>query len=125
MTTFSMAMLVCSNLERSRSFYRDVLGLRIGTDALPHWVDFQIGEGAKLGLHPAGDRSAVRPGSLELAFEVPNVDGFIADARLAGAAILQEPYDDRFVRVAVISDPDGYHVRIASPKLAPRPTLSS
>jgi len=116
MTTFSMAMLVCSNLERSRAFYRDVLGLRIATDALPHWVDFDLGSGAKLGLHPAGDHSAVRPGSLELAFEVPSVDGFISDARLAGATILQEPYDDRFVRVAVIADPDGYHVRIGSPK---------
>ena len=116
MTTFSMAMLVCSNLERSRAFYRDVLGLRIGTDALPHWVDFDLGSGAKLGLHPAGEHSAVRPGSLELAFEVPSVDGFISDARLAGAKILQEPYDDRFVRVAVIADPDGYHVRIGSPK---------
>jgi len=116
MPTFSMAMLVCSNLERSRSFYRDVLGLRIGTDALPHWVDFHLDGGTKLGLHPAGERSAVRAGSLELAFEVPNVDTFISDARLAGAAILQEPYDDRFVRVAVIADPDGYHIRIASPK---------
>jgi catechol 2,3-dioxygenase-like lactoylglutathione lyase family enzyme len=116
MTTFSMAMLVCSNLERSRLFYRDVLGLRIGTDALPHWVDFELGDGAKLGLHPADGHSAVRPGSLELAFRVANVDGFISDARLAGASILQEPYDDRFLRVAVIADPDGYHVRVGTPK---------
>ncbi|MGB8264970.1 MAG: VOC family protein [Candidatus Velthaea sp.] len=116
MTTFSMAMLVCSDLERSRDFYRNVLGLRLGTDAVPYWVDLELGNGAKLGLHPVGDHLSIRPGSLQLAFQVPNVDSFIADARLAGAPILQEPYNDRFLRVAVIGDPDGYPIRVGSPK---------
>ena len=116
MTTFSMAMLVCSNLERSRDFYRNVLGLRVGTDAIPHWVDFELGGGATLGLHPVGDHLVVRPGSLQLAFHVDNIDGFIADARMAGASILQEPFDDRFLRVAVIADPDGYAIRVGTPK---------
>jgi catechol 2,3-dioxygenase-like lactoylglutathione lyase family enzyme len=39
-----MAMLVCSDLARSRAFYRDVLSLRVATDALPHWVDFDISD---------------------------------------------------------------------------------
>jgi catechol 2,3-dioxygenase-like lactoylglutathione lyase family enzyme len=116
MTTFSMAMLVCKDIERSRNFYRDVLGLRVGTEAIPHWVDFDLGDGAKLGLYAASGYMMVRPGSLELAFHVPNVDVFIAEARMSGASILQEPFDDRFLRVAVIADPDGYAVRVGTPK---------
>jgi glyoxylase I family protein len=113
-----MAMLVCSDLARSRAFYRDMLGLRIGTDASPDWVDFDIGEGRRLGLHPDSATLLVRPGSLQLAFNVDNVDAFITDARMAGVRILQDPYDQDKGRVAVITDPDGYVIQVFSPKHA-------
>ena len=64
MTAFAMAMLVCSDLARSRAFYRDVLELRIGTDASPDWVDFDLGDGQRLGLHPDSETLMVRAGSL-------------------------------------------------------------
>ncbi len=109
-----MAMLVCSNLERSRDFYRVVLGLKLRTNDVPHWVDFELPGGCVLGLHPAGDALVVRPGSLQLAFYVSNVDKFVTDARASGVRILQEPYDERQARIAVIADPDGYPVQIGS-----------
>jgi catechol 2,3-dioxygenase-like lactoylglutathione lyase family enzyme len=109
-----MAMLVCSNLERSRDFYRVVLGLKLRTNDVPHWVDFELPGGCVLGLHPAGAALAVRPGSLQLAFYVANVDKFVTDARASGVRILQEPYDERQARIAVIADPDGYPVQIGS-----------
>jgi predicted enzyme related to lactoylglutathione lyase len=118
MTTFAMAMLVCTNLARSRDFYRDVLSLRIGTDAFPEWVDFDLGDGKRLGLHPVSDRLAVRPGSLQLGFHVENVDAFIADAQTVGVRILQEPYEQSFGRVAVIADPDGYVIQVFTNKHA-------
>jgi catechol 2,3-dioxygenase-like lactoylglutathione lyase family enzyme len=118
MTTFAMAMLVCSNLARSREFYRDILTLRMGTDAFPEWVDFDLGDGRRLGLHPVSDSLAVRPGSLQLGFLVENVDAFIADARTAGVRVLQDPYEQSFGRVAVIADPDGYVIQVFSPKHA-------
>jgi lactoylglutathione lyase len=111
-----MAMLVCSNLARSRDFYRNVLGLRVGTDAVPHWVEFELAEGLRLGLHPAGQGLPVKPGSLQLAFDVDNVDAFITDARTAGVRVLQDPFDESFGRIAVIADPDGYAVQVGSPK---------
>jgi catechol 2,3-dioxygenase-like lactoylglutathione lyase family enzyme len=111
-----MAMLVCSNLERSREFYRVVLGLKLRTNDVPHWVDFELPGGCVLGLHPAGDALSVRPGSLQLAFYVANVDRFVTDARASGVRILQEPYDERRARIAVIADPDGYPVQIGSTK---------
>ena len=120
-TAFNMAMLVCADLSRSRDFYRNVLGLRVGTDALPHWVDFDLGGGVKLGLHPAGDHLIVRPGSLQLAFWVADVDRFVTDLRVAGVPILQEPFEQNFGRVAVIADPDGYPVQVGTQKREPVP----
>jgi predicted enzyme related to lactoylglutathione lyase len=115
MTAFAMAMLVCSDLTRSRAFYRDVLALRVGTDAFPDWVDFELGGAQRLGLHPQSETLLVRPGSLQLGFHVDNVDAFITDARMAGARVLQDPYDQGTGRVAVIADPDGYVIQVFSP----------
>jgi glyoxylase I family protein len=118
MAAFAMAMLVCSDLARSRAFYRDVLTLHVGTDAAPEWVDFDLGDGQRLGLHPQSETLLVRPGSLQLGFHVENVDAFIADARTAGVRVLQDPFDQGFGRVAVIADPDGYVIQVFSPKHA-------
>jgi predicted enzyme related to lactoylglutathione lyase len=118
MTTFAMAMLVCTNLARSRAFYRDILTLKVGTDAFPEWVDFDLGDGKRLGLYPVSDTLAVRPGSLQLGFHVENVDAFIADARTTGIRVLQDPYEQAFGRVAVIADPDGYVIQVFTPKHA-------
>jgi predicted enzyme related to lactoylglutathione lyase len=113
-----MAMLVCSNLGRSRDFYRNILALKIATDAFPEWVDFDLGEGRRLGLHPVSESLGVRSGSLQLGFHVENVDRFITDARTAGVNVLQEPYEQSYGRVAVIADPDGYVIQVFSPKHA-------
>jgi len=109
-------MIVCADLERSKQFYRTILDLKLGRDAAPHWVDFDLGDGRMLGLHPASETLAVKPGSLQLGFYVDDIDKFVTDARTAGVRILQEPHDEGFGRMAVIADPDGYPVQVATPK---------
>ncbi|HEX3462604.1 MAG TPA: VOC family protein [Candidatus Elarobacter sp.] len=118
MATFALAMLVCADLERSKRFYGTILGLKAGTGAAPHWARFDLGEGRTLGLLPASESLTVRPGSLQLGFHVDDVDKFVTDARTAGVPILQEPHDESFGRIAVIADPDGYPVQVATPKAA-------
>jgi catechol 2,3-dioxygenase-like lactoylglutathione lyase family enzyme len=113
---FALAMIVCSDLERSKRFYRHILDLKVGTDAAPHWVDFDLGGGQLLGLHPTGENLSVKPGSVQLGFSVEDVDKFVTDARTAGVRVLQEPHDEEFARLAVISDPDGYPIQISTPK---------
>jgi catechol 2,3-dioxygenase-like lactoylglutathione lyase family enzyme len=108
-------MLVCSDLDRSRDFYRRVLGLRLVSDSAPHWVEFELGNGATLVLHPKSDLVAVRPGSLQLGFTVDNVDRFVADCAAFKTPVFQDPYDEPFGRIAIIGDPDGYPVQIMSP----------
>jgi len=113
---FSMLMALCRDLEKSRDFYRNVMGLTVTTDQVPHWVDFDLGDGRRLGLHPEGAGRKVTPGTLQLGFVVPNVDKFITDARSMGARILQEPFDAPFGRIAILADPDGYAVQVFTPK---------
>jgi catechol 2,3-dioxygenase-like lactoylglutathione lyase family enzyme len=113
---FAMAMIVSSDLERSKAFYRTILELKLGTDAAPHWVDFDLGGGRRLGLHPSSESLTVKPGSLQLAFYVDDIDKFVTDARTAGVTILQDPHDESFGRLAVIADPDGYAVQVATPR---------
>jgi lactoylglutathione lyase len=111
---FSIVMLVCSDLARSATFYRDVLGLRVLRD-LPHRsVQFELTGGSVLSLHHKSDVLAVRPGSLQLGFTVENVDRFIADCVAQGVPVFQDPYDEPYGRIAVIGDPDGYPVQVGT-----------
>lgn len=89
MARFSIAMLVCSDLGRSRSFYRDVIGLKLVADRAPHWVE-------------------------QLGFAVEDVDAFVAGCVARGVPVFQEPYDESFGRIAVIGDPDGYPVQVGT-----------
>ena len=107
-------MLVCTDLNRSREFYRNVLGLRLVEDRSPHWVEFELASGVRFGLHPRTELLAVRPGSLQLGFTVDNVDRFVSDCPSMSVPVLQYPYDESFGRVAVIADPDGYPIQIGS-----------
>ncbi|GAC1652798.1 MAG: hypothetical protein NVS9B12_02420 [Vulcanimicrobiaceae bacterium] len=119
MSKFAVAMLVCSDLERSRDFYRDVLNLKVRTSN-DRWIDFDLGNGASRGIHIKTELLAVRPGSLQLGFTVEDADKFVADARTMGVPVFQDPYDDTFGRVAIIGDPDGYPVQVVSQKMKRR-----
>jgi predicted enzyme related to lactoylglutathione lyase len=114
--SFHVVMAVCRDLVKSRDFYHTVLGLPILTDQVPHWVDLDLGDGKRLGLHPEGQGLKAQPGSLQIGFAVPNVDRFVTDARMMGARILQEPYDEPFGRLAIIADPDGYALQVFTPR---------
>jgi len=106
-------MLVCSDLERSRNFYAEVLNLPIRA-ADDRSIDFDLGNGVSLGVHKRTALLAVRPGSFQLGFSVEDVDTLVTRARMLGVPIFQDPYDEGTARVAIISDPDGYPVQVVS-----------
>ncbi len=117
MATFALTMLVSKNPARSRDFYRDVLGLTVGVDQAPDWVDFPLGGGAMLGIHPEDPTTnlMLAPGSLSNGFVVDDVDAFIAGVKAHGVPVVVEPRDEPFGRHAIIADPDGYTVQIYTP----------
>lgn len=114
MAKFSIVMLVCSDLAKSRDFYRDVLGLTVVHDLPRRPVRLALGEGAVLSLHRKSDVLAVRPGSLQLGFTVDDVDQFVAGCIERGVPIFQDPYDEPFGRIAIVGDPDGYPVQVGT-----------
>ncbi len=114
MAKFSIVMLVCSDLARSRDFYRDLLGLTVLQDLPRRPVRFTLGADAVLSLHRKSDVLAVRPGSLQLGFTVENVDEFVAKCVARGFPVFQDPYDERFGRIAIVGDPDGYPLQVAT-----------
>jgi predicted enzyme related to lactoylglutathione lyase len=116
LATFALTMLVSKDLERSRDFYRDIVGLTLGSDAVPHWVDFDLGNGALLGIHPESDQLSVTPGSASNGFAVDDIDAFISSVKSRGVTVVQDPKDEPFGRLALMLDPDGYTVQMYTPK---------
>jgi predicted enzyme related to lactoylglutathione lyase len=117
MATFSLAMVMSNDLAKSRDFYRDVIGLTVGVDHVPHWVDFELPGGAKFGLHPAGHGGGpVMPGSMSLGFAVDDVDAFVEAAKAKGVSVMSEPRETDFGRLAILRDPDGYPVQVVTYK---------
>jgi lactoylglutathione lyase len=105
-----------SDLAPSVDFYAGVLGLTL-TKRAGHWAQFDCGS-VRLGLF---ERRAMAeelgvdepslgspPGSIELAFEVEDVDAAHAAAVAAGARSFQAPADRAWgERTAYLLDPDG------------------
>jgi len=114
MAKFSIVMLVCSDLARSRDFYRDVLALPVIQDLPKRPVRFKLGNDSVLSLHRKSDVLAVRPGSLQLGFTVDDVDRFVGECVERGIPIFQDPYDEPFGRIAIVGDPDGYPLQVAT-----------
>ncbi len=115
--------LICSDIERSRAFYRDVLGFRVirevYREARDSWkIDLDIGQGAQLELFsfPAAPPRPSRPeaqGLRHLAFAVPDIDATVAGLGRHGVAC--EPLRiDEYTgsRFTFFADPDGLPIEI-------------
>ncbi len=112
------AAIICSEYERSKRFYTEVLGLSVVAEVFraerrSYKLDLALPDGSQLELFSFPDPPA-RPsypeacGLRHLAFEVPDLDTCVAD--LQGKGVLVEPvrvdeYTGR--RFTFFADPDG------------------
>ncbi|MDP3547279.1 MAG: VOC family protein [Phreatobacter sp.] len=114
-------VLICTRMEETRAFYRDVMQFPVETD-LPTWVSFRVGS-ALLSLRPRGPWSVCDDGpavagsaSVQLAFRVPPpaVDACHAELVAKGVAILREPTDlpNWRHRTLFFRDPEGNIIEI-------------
>jgi catechol 2,3-dioxygenase-like lactoylglutathione lyase family enzyme len=115
----SLVTLGVSNLDRSRSFYCDVLGWKPARQSVGDVVFFQAG-GVVLALYPrallaedarVADAGGREFGGFTLAHNVPgreDVDRVLAEVARRGARILR-PAEDAFWggRMGYFADPDG------------------
>ena len=111
------AIIFVSDMKRSVSFYRDVLGLPLKFES-PGWTEFAT-DGATLALHtgegtnPDGDNCQHSPaGRCRPGLSVPNLDGFHNKMVEKSVPCLLEPKEVFGARIAQYSDPDGLVISV-------------
>ncbi len=108
----SYTIIFVSDMARSVSFYRDVLGLPLKFES-PGWTEFAT-EGATLALHksdgsnPDDDNTHLEPaGRCRAGLQVPNLEEFHKRMVEKNVPCTQEPTEVFGARVAQYVDPDG------------------
>ena len=106
-----------SDMKRSVSFYRDVLGLTLRFES-PGWTEFAT-EGATLALHATegpdsekDDPQQVPAGRCRPGLSVPNLDEFHKRMVERNVPCIQQPKTVFGARVAQYSDPDGLVISV-------------
>lgn len=93
-----------TDIDRSTSFYRDVLGLTPGP-RFGDWQEFFIEGGTRFAIHGGGSR-VERPTG-QLSFQVDDLDAAINHMRSQGSEPLGAITDTGTNRFADFTDPDG------------------
>ena len=111
-TKVNVVYLYVSDMERSASFYRDLLGIPLEGDE--HWQEASLG-GTRFALHQTHEViGALSAGTIHLNLEVDDIDG--AAERLAAAGVdVEETMRDDWGAAVRISDPDGYELYLFQP----------
>lgn len=110
--------IIASDYEKSKSFYAEILGLRIlaenyRAERRSYKLDLALPDGGQLELFsfPEPPPRPSRPeaaGLRHLAFVVPNVGEALAELRGRGVAVEEERVDEYTgKRFAFFADPDG------------------
>ena len=107
-----------SDMNRSISFYRDVVGLYLKFQT-PQWTEFAT-DGATLALHASdasttekGNLQEVPPGRCRPGLCVQDLDQFHARMVVQNVICIQEPKEVFGTRVAQYVDPDGLAISVS------------
>ena len=113
---FDHVNIAVSELERSRAFYEEMIGLRLlelkkAPDGVIAYAVMGDETGAvklELALAPGGRVDEVKPWSMHLAFTYPEYQAVYEKHRDAGCIKMDEHEKGKHF----ISDPDGYSIEI-------------
>ncbi len=108
-------ILLVSDVERSKRFYRDVLGLKIKYET-PEWVEF-LKEGAVLALNKNKSGIKVSKEKAMLNFITSDINYTKNTLRGKGVSIYKDIQEDGRGKYMVIEDPDSYKIIIVEPKV--------
>lgn len=114
----SYAIIFVSDMKRSVSFYRDVLGLPLKFES-PGWTEFAT-DGATLALHasemPNSEKDnpqQTQAGQCRPGLSVPNLDEFHKRMLERKVRCIQEPKETFGARIAQYADPDGLVISVS------------
>jgi catechol 2,3-dioxygenase-like lactoylglutathione lyase family enzyme len=115
----SAVLLVSKDPERLAHFYRDVLGIPLEEeqhdDTAKHY-GCEVGD-LHFAIHSTANFTALNPGqtepgvgSIKLAFEIFDMDGFLEHIRAHGVEPLYPPKPLGTSRITALRDPDGNEI---------------
>ncbi len=111
-------IIFVSDMKRSISFYRDILGIPLKYET-PEWTEFET-EGTTVALHLSKQPAPVQKeqseniaGRCRPGFSVPDFDVLHQKLLLHGVTCIQEPKETFGVRIAQYQDPDGLIISIS------------
>lgn len=93
-----------TDMKRASAFYREVLGLKPGTQS-PYWSDFHVGQ-HRIGLHP-GAPEATPKGGWRLGLLTDDLRALRQRLEEAGATLLDDYHETPQGVVLTFADPDG------------------
>jgi lactoylglutathione lyase len=100
-----------ADMERSVTFYRDVLGLALASRSGDEWAEFDTGA-VRVALHGAGD-DRDRPDGGTVVFRVGDLDA--SKLRLEGLGVTFDEHIgevEGLGRFASFADPDGNRIQL-------------
>jgi len=96
-----------TNIDRARSFYEEVLGLRTSDEMMGgKWIEYAVGEDT-LAIANVSDTWRPSDQGTGAAFEVEDFDEAIDRLRDRHVRFAAEPFETPCCHMAVVQDPDG------------------
>ncbi len=96
-----------TDIERARSFYEGVLGLRTSDEMMGgKWIEYAVGEDT-LAIANVSDTWTPSDQGTGAAFEVEDFDKAIDRLRDRHVRFAAEPFETPCCHMAVVQDPDG------------------
>jgi lactoylglutathione lyase len=106
------SIIFVSDMERSISFYRDLIGIPLKFQS-PGWAEFNT-DGATLALHLTNEKKPddansfkQTPGACRTGFQVLDIDDFHGRMMQNNIECKQQPTEAFGVKIAQYADPDG------------------
>lgn len=111
----SVVWLYVRDVQRSVAFYNEKLGIPVHLHPDdPHWAEHSFPDGTRFALHAAGPNAEVGSGTVNLDFQVEDIDAAVATLRERGVTcseIEREPWGS----ACELRDPDGYRIGLYQP----------
>ena len=101
-----------TDMKRARSFYEDVLGLKVSDEMMGgRWVEYSLGNNT-LAIASVGPDWLPSAQGTGAALEVDNFDNAIKWLKDRKVPFSTEPFESPCCRMAIIKDPDGNQIVI-------------
>ncbi len=100
--------------DNAKKLYKDTLGLPVAEEN-ENFIMFET-EGGRLALHRLGKAPRIERPTVELHFEVNDVDEIFTSLQSKGVKFKEKPANRPWgTRMASFADPEGYTVEIVGP----------